>query len=651
MSSVRYALKALRSIKNVLEYKNLDELPPSIKKYAKMKEYSLKFQKILDEKKQLASLGDLGIVEEKYETKDIKTSRPIQDLINKDFIKEKVHKNKVKELKEKLVEQANNEGVERKLPELDIFEETIEKEEEIRKELEKEDIGPVSLESIQKFLDSSKEDYENVYKNNILLERMIQKLFREEKKKNSNQLNIPLYSLDKKDKLFEINQKLFYFTNEVVDQIKKLKFTKGKDIIEVIKKDVLKKIESSPHKDLFLKEFDSEFKNEELFEKCFLITQIPSPFEIISLLKNDNINNLKSMIVYDYLNIFNLNDSNFKKGMTFEMIISQFGKDYLINYFQNNFKSLNLLSENEIELDKDIQIPSIWKPVHEALLNKDFKLAIERKKEISIKELLDQVKDKKQKENWKEYFFKFEDSLKRITDFNLEKEVDLHVWKYKSKELIEKEGVYSIMKWDYVDQSLDLFRKHNISISLKPVNKMKKESKVPPYYLHYFEEITNPSDNHPLNRRVMIKSKVSNFGFSFKAMERFKNIVKHRYDQNSDLITLRSDLYKTKKLNEEYCVQLLLEIIKESKKVDQGELIQPDIKKPPINQLDIIKERLKSLEKEDLQSNNALAVWSKLTNAGQEYVGAKHTYGLFEKAEKKIFIEVSDEEFEKEQQK
>lgn len=646
MTSLRYALKAFRSIKDMSHIKTLDDLPPSIKPFAKIKENEKIFQKVLNEKLEQRFLGYSGMVHPKVQSsKRINTTRPLDY-----YFDNKVTPKEIKELKKQLSSKLEKKEEKEEEPFKKLLE-NIENEEQIRKELEKEDIGEVSLERIEEFIKSTKNDTDNLFKNNLILERMMNKLNR---KSESDDINIDTWNLAKEDRHKEIKKKLIYFTREVVDEIQLLKEKKGKEMIEIIKRNISNMIKGSPYEQEMMNQLDKDLKDESLIEKVYLITQIPSPFKILeSLERGENQDLLKefySLKLKEYLNIYEL-DHFIQEDLTIEEIIKKHGKDYLIIFFKKHFNRIGWYSFYEIPNIKESdypKVPELWQPVHELILKKDFKSAIELKKNIKLKDLLDQVPNQ-ERENWKEFYLRFEETLKYILDFNLEKEIDLEMWKERTKQKIEKEGIFSIMKWDYVDESMTLFRKHNIHIGLPPISRQKGSSKVPSYRIDYIKEVTFPSPKDKKLKKVNFQAKVSNFGFSFKAMERFKNIVKNKYDSNSDTLNLSSEVYPTKELNEEYCVQLMLEIIKESKKADQGGTIDPDVKRKPIHQMDQIKQRLKSIEKEDLQSNTAFSAWAKLANQGIDYISAKHTYGLFEKREKEIYIQVSDEEFENKQ--
>jgi negative regulator of genetic competence, sporulation and motility len=110
---------------------------------------------------------------------------------------------------------------------------------------------------------------------------------------------------------------------------------------------------------------------------------------------------------------------------------------------------------------------------------------------------------------------------------------------------------------------------------------------------------------------------VDGFGFSLKAKERFKNIVGRKYNPDTNELTLRSDLYPDQETNEKYLVQLMMELIQESKYADEGADLGIPVKPVKLDQISTIKERMKNVETEDRKADDVFKKWKELSKSNK----------------------------------
>eukprot|EP01080_Neovahlkampfia_damariscottae_P001377 gene1377-11998_t len=172
-----------------------------------------------------------------------------------------------------------------------------------------------------------------------------------------------------------------------------------------------------------------------------------------------------------------------------------------------------------------------------------------------------------------------------------------------------------------VEQSGKQFEEDNL---LEAINLMKQcgmnffENPVPTYQIKTQTSINfDPALKEPRDKKVILEAFVGDFGLSLKAFERFKSIVGKKYSPKKHTLTMRSDLYPDKETNEKYLVQLMMEIINESKKADEGAELGIELEPKKYDQLSSINERMKNVETEDRKADEIFEQWKQLTSKDQ----------------------------------
>jgi hypothetical protein len=149
------------------------------------------------------------------------------------------------------------------------------------------------------------------------------------------------------------------------------------------------------------------------------------------------------------------------------------------------------------------------------------------------------------------------------------------------------------------------------------------------YVLKYkTEKSLEPNKKHTNHRKATIFLHLrDNIDFTEKEYEKFIKITGKKYNKHSDTLKVTFDQFDTFEKNESYLVQLIKEMIKEAKVVNENlvddvEEIVPQFE----DEETLLNERLSNIDIEEEQSARYYEEWKKAKYLGIPNVNAGHTW-------------------------